>query len=225
MSTKDFIKLLTTEFQAQSNEAYASKVKAYLKDHFECYGLQAKPRREIFKVLWIDHKEFIKENWKPLVLALWKKKEREFHYAAMDILSKVEKKLEPDDIDTIEYLITHNSWWDTVDFLASHCIGQILKKDKELMYDKADEYIKSDNMWLQRTGIIFQLFYKKETDKDLLFAQLTSAMGGKEFFINKAIGWALRQYSRTNPVAVGDFIDINRAQMAHLSIKEGSKYL
>jgi len=225
MTQREFIKLATEQFELKGNKAYALKMKAYLKGRYNFFGIMATPRRETFKELWSDHKDFIKTNWKPLVLTLWKKEQREYHYMAMDILSKIEKKLEPEDIDTIEYLITHNSWWDTVDFLASHCIGNILKKDKALMYDKADMYIQSDHMWLQRTGIIFQLFYKKETDKDLLFAQLITAMGGKEFFINKAIGWALRQYSRTNPSAVAEFIDVNRAKMAHLSIKEGSKYL
>ena len=158
MTVNDFINQIEQALVDKRHVQNAKQMEAYLKQKFIFYGLKAPVRKEIFKRLWTDHKEFIKINWKPLSLALWQKDQREYQYITIDMLSKVEKKLDAEDIIDIEFMITHKSWWDTVDFLASHCIGQILKKDKELMYEKADSYINSSDMWLQRTGIIFQLF-------------------------------------------------------------------
>ncbi|NNF20457.1 MAG: DNA alkylation repair protein, partial [Saprospiraceae bacterium] len=156
---------------------------------------------------------------------LWKEEKRELQYVAMDLLGKCQKQIITEDLVTMEYLIISKSWWDTVDFLAANPVGHILKENPELKYQKSKEFIKSGNMWLQRTSLLFQLKYKNAVDEHLLYQNIMNLTGSKEFFINKAIGWSLRQYSKYNPKSVRRFIDENQAALANLSVREGSKYL
>src|SRR5690606_30371199 len=119
--------------------------------------------------------------------------------------------------------IVNQSWWDTVDAIATHCVGQYLQNYPELKEEYNAKWILSDNMWLNRTAIIFQLKYKEQTNFELLKNNIRHFAGEKEFFIKKAIGWALREYSKTNPSAIIKFLDENDLQQ--LSIREASKYL
>ncbi len=222
----DQIKFEIKEFlEANYNEAHASKMKAYLKYNFDLYGVRAPQRKVFFKSLWSNHKNEIKIIWSELTQWLWSQDMRDYHYIAMDIIGKIEKSLILKDLDIIESFIINHSWWDSVDFLASHGIGQVLKGDTELQMKVADRYMKGDNMWLQRTAIIFQLFYKEETNQDLLFAMIDETIGSTEFFINKATGWALRQYAKTNPDAVRQYVDFKRPKLSGLTLREATKYL
>lgn len=211
--------------ESNRNQEYAHKMKAYLKDRFELYGIRAPQRKTFFKTFWAEHKSEIKQNWQVLTAWLWQQEFRDYHYIAMDIIAKIEKTLTKNDLPLIETFITNHSWWDTVDFLASHGIGQILKNDEDYQLSVADRYMKSDNMWLQRSAIIFQLFYKERTNQVLLFAMIDETFDSKEFFINKATGWALRQYSKTNPEAVRQYVDLQRTKMSCLTIREATKYI
>jgi len=220
------IKSEITEFlESNYNQEYALKMKAYLKDRFELYGIKSPQRKVFTNKLWAKHKSEIKQNWKPLTKWLWNQNYRDYHYVAMDIIGRIEKSLVKEDLSLIEVFIINHSWWDTVDFLASHGIGQILKNDLNFQMETADRYMNSNNMWLQRTAIIFQLFYKESTNVDLMFAMIDETIGSKEFFINKASGWALRQYGKTNPEAVRQYVDLQRPRLSGLTIREATKYL
>ena len=120
-------------------------------------------------------------------------------------------------------MITEKSWWETVDTIDAF-VGDLVLMDsglKNLML----EWSTSDNIWLRRVSIDFQQKYKEKTDEDILENIIVANLGSEEFFINKAIGWSLRDYSKVNPKWVADFIEIYREKMAVLSIKEASKYL
>ena len=146
----------------------------------------------------------------------------EFQYLGIDYLEKVRDLLIPSDIIKIEELITTKSWWDTVDAI-NRLVGYLAKKYPQLKEDNITEWVDSDNIWLNRISIIFQLKFKEETDTEFLIrAILTNSYKG-EFFIDKAIGWALREYSKTNREWVKDFIENN--PLSKLSVREGSKYL
>ncbi len=225
MSASSLFKLISSTLKEEANPLQAPPMKAYLKNKFELFGAKGPVQKAVFKKIWNTAKEDILKNWKALVYLLWEAEEREHQYFAMEIIRKVEKKLTIDDLDDVEYWITHKSWWDTVDFLASHAVGSILKDDRFLMESVSARYFKSENLWLMRTAIIFQLFYKHNTHEFLLFALIDDTKGSKEFFINKASGWALRQYSKVNPAAVKEFIESRRSELSNLTIKEGSKYL
>lgn len=128
------------------------------------------------------------------------------HYTAVDLLRKYAKKLGPKDLPLVEELITTKSWWDTVDMLAVHVAGAVLRAHPKEIPKWNKRWITSDNMWLNRTAILFQLAWKEETNKDLLFANIERHAAHKDFFIRKAIGWALRGLAETAPDAVKAFV-------------------
>lgn len=213
---------LKTLFEQNANPAQAGPMKKYMRDQFEYLGIKS-PQNAILM------RDFIKEQGLPqldqldLVSSeLWSLPQREFQYAAMTLIGKLEKQLEPEFITTIEYLITDKSWWDTVDLLASHAIGSQFKRFPKVKEKYLKKWRKSDNFWLRRTTLLFQLGYKKETDFDLLCEIVRENLGSDEFFINKAIGWALRQYAHTNPVPVKKFVKATR-ELHPLSRREALK--
>ena len=194
-----------------------------MKGQFEYYGIKSPVRKEIAK-------EFLKSNGYPaseelesIVKEAWSLPQREVQYFTMDMLGKLAKKGPYDRIELYEYLITHKSWWDTVDYIASNLVGVHFQKYPEQILPRTDLWMKSGNMWLQRTAILFQLKYKKDTDLNLLSEYIHQLRGSKEFFINKAIGWMLREYSKTDTDWVIKFVNNN--ELAPLSRREALKWL
>ena len=129
------------------------------------------------------------------VKALWEKDEREYQYAAIDYLSRTLKKLDKAHLPLIEELIVTKSWWDTVDLLATKPVGTIARKHPEVISETIETYAFGEHLWLRRTAILFQLKYKEHTDEELLYRYIRQNQTSKEFFIQKAIGWALRELS------------------------------
>ena len=211
--------------EENQNPVDAPRMKSYMKDQYEYYGIKSPVRNVLSSRIYKEHKAFILENLEEFVHVMWNEPYREYQYIAMDVLKKSKNKLTLENLPMVEWLITQKSWWDTVDFLASTLVGYIFSKNPELIYPKVEAYLNSGNMWLQRTAVLFQLKYGQLTDKELLFDTIRQLRGGKEFFINKALGWALRQYSKYNPGAVGEFIETEKATLSGLTIREGSKYL
>ncbi|ESU25722.1 alkD protein [Flavobacterium saliperosum S13] len=182
-------------------------MEAYMKNNFSFFGIKTTPRREILKELWKTHKEEIKQNAKAIAWELFSKKEREFHYCAIEILIKeLKKSYVKEDILLIEKMIVTHSWWDSVDTIAKFLLGNYLVQFPDETENVVTKFSNSDNMWLNRSAILFQLDYKVQTDAKLLFSICEKFKGSKEFFIQKAIGWALRDYSRFNPKGVTEFV-------------------
>ena len=217
----DFNKLYEEMIQ-HKNEEQAQKMSKYMLNKFEYIGIKTPERRKIFKNFFKEYKNEEKIDWE-FVNKCWENKYREFQYIAADYLKNMKDKLTIDDIPKFKRLILEKSWWDTIDNLDM-TIGALALKDsnvnKILMEWSLDE-----NIWLRRIAIDHQLLRKEKTDIELLKKILENNLGQTEFFINKAIGWALRDYSKTNPEWVKTFIEKNRENMAKLSIKEASKYL
>lgn len=202
-----FIDDFATGLSTLSKTERIPKMEAYMKNLFPFAGVMATERRQLFKELSAGY-DLKKAGFdKDLVLTLWDKPQREFSYAALDYIALFEKKLKAENLELIEALIVSKSWWDTVDFLAVHAVGSILAKQPELISDKTSQWIAADNIWLNRTAIIFQLNYKDKTDEVLLYHCIEKVKHNKEFFIQKAIGWALRQYSRTNAEFVRNSVE------------------
>ncbi len=141
----------------------------------------------------------------------------------MRYLQKMKKLWEDDLLELAETLIVSKSWWDTVDFLASNIVGHYLIKNPELAVNEMTQWNHSGNMWKIRTSIIFQLKYKDDVNSTFLSFVILNHLGSKEFFLNKASGWALRQYSRVNPDWVRMFLSAH--DVAGLTRREGSKFL
>ncbi|MDO8753578.1 MAG: DNA alkylation repair protein, partial [Anaerolineales bacterium] len=148
--------------------------------------------------------------------------QREFQYTATSLIGKLENKLEPEFITTLEYLRVTKSWWDTVDSIAGNAVGIHFKRFPKVHEKYLKKWRKSDNFWLRRTALLFQLGYKKETDFDLLCEIIHENLGSDEFFINKAIGWALRQYAWTDPRSVKKFVKATK-ELHPLSRREALK--
>ena len=204
------------------NLEYSVRMAQYMKNHFPFYGIQSTPRRHISKQ-WLKNHPIKNETDTCAVLKLlWKKDQREFQYIGSDIAKNNKRKLTPKSIPTLEYCIRTKSWWDTVDALATHPIGIIVQHYPDLT-SLMDQWIEDKNMWIRRTALLYQLQYKEKTDQDRLFRYCELRMDESEFFIQKAIGWVLRQYSYIDPDAVIGFIDKWDGRLSNLSKREGLK--
>lgn len=214
---------LITELERNRNHENAYQMEKYMKNRFPFLGIKTPERRNIsnrfFKQTGITKEPF---NVK-FVQALWEQKEREYQNIALDYIETMLPKLGKEHLELLEKLITTKSWWDTVDMLAQKPVGKIAMESPEVIPQRITQWAHHENMWLRRTAILFQLKYKDKTNEELLYTYIKMNASSTEFFIQKAIGWALREYSKTNPVSVKLFIQEN--DLAKLSIREGSKYI
>ena len=217
----DFNKLYEEMIQ-HKNQEQAQKMSKYMLNKFEYIGIKTPERRKIFKNFFKEYKNEEKIDWE-FVNKCWENKYREFQYVAADYLKNTKDKLTIDDIPKFKQLILKKSWWDTIDNLDM-TIGALALKDSNVNKILL-EWSLDENIWLRRIAIDHQLLRKEKTNAELLEKILKNNLGQAEFFINKAIGWALRDYSKTNPEWVKNFIEENKEKMAKLSIKEASKYL
>ena len=217
----DFNKLYEEMIQ-HKNEEQAQRMSKYMLNKFEYIGIKTPERRKIFKNFFKEYKNEEKIDWE-FVNKCWENKYREFQYIGADYLKNMKDKLTIDDIPKFKRLILKKSWWDTIDNLDM-TIGALALKDSNVNKILL-EWSLDENIWLRRIAIDHQLLRKEKTDIELLEKILKNNLEQTEFFINKAIGWALRDYSKTNPEWVKNFIEKNRENMAKLSIKEASKYL
>ncbi|WP_297510412.1 DNA alkylation repair protein [Flavobacterium sp.] len=195
-------------FKQHQKTENAVPMKAYMKDNFEFLGIKATQRRDLFNTWYAQNKKSIQDNFRAYTLVLFVQPYREFHYCGMELFYKaVKKKYLPEDIHLIEHLIITHSWWDSVDFIAKYLLGGYLKQFPETIPSVIERFSAAPSLWLNRSGILFQLGYKAQTDFDLLKAECYNHKDSKEFFIQKAIGWALRDYNRFNPNGVRDFVE------------------
>jgi 3-methyladenine DNA glycosylase AlkD len=210
-------------FASYTDLLNAGKMSKYMLNQFEFFGIPSPLRKQLVS-------QFIAQNGLPgtdqideTVRIIWQMPQRELHYAIMEIASRKAYLADPGRIVLYEFMITSKSWWDTVDFIAANLVGAWLLKHKEFIVSVTENFVQSGNLWLQRTALLFQLKYKGNTDQVLLFRYINDLSGSKEFFIRKAIGWALREYSKTNPGAVLDFTNNN--ELSPLSRREALKII
>lgn len=221
---QSYLQLIESKFKTNENTEDAYFMKKYLKNLFDSYGIKTPQRKELYKEVYrelgVPAKEYIFE----LVKELWNKPHRDFQYFGMEILKKYKKKeIEENFIDLYEYMIVNKSWWDTVDTIATNLVGDYIKLYPENKQEINQKYIESSNIWLNRTAILFQLKYKDKTDTELLFSNIQKCQFSKEFFIQKSIGWALREYSKTDPETVITFVNNN--QLVSLSKREALRII
>lgn len=215
---------LKSQLEKQVDLADKTQMEEYMRNMFPYYGIKAPKRKQVLKEWMTSHKDTLKNDVRTAVTQLFSEDYRELHYCALDIAMKfMKKKYIIEDISFIENLLTKNSWWDTVDIAAKHILGNYLLQFPEKTESIVQEYSDSKNMWLNRTAIIYQLGYKEKTNKEILFRECTKHAPSQEFFIQKAIGWALREYGKSNPQAVIQFA--NATELAPLSKKEALRNL
>lgn len=223
LSPKVFAKTLRNHLELHKNPSNATAMEDYMKNHFRFFGIKTPERRALMRTFYTQYGHPKQEQVPAIVKELWAMPEREIHQVAQEIAGKYMKKAKPEIISLYEFMILNNSWWDTVDYIAIWLVGTLFKNHPEMIEEYVEKWMKSGNFWLQRTAILFQRNYKDETDETLLFGICQKLSGEKEFFIRKAIGWALREYAYTNPQAVLAFVKQN--QLSPLSSKEALKHI
>lgn len=204
------------------NPGNAAPMEAYMKNQFPFLGIKKTVLDSAVKPYINGLKKQKQINW-TFVSDLWKLPQREYQYVAMMILQVQKKQLIWEDLSKIEVLILQKSWWDTVDLMAGHLLGELGLKYPEKMSAAMLDWSTNDNIWIARSALLYQLKFKEKTHKDILATCILNNNESPEFFIRKAIGWILREYSKTNPQWVRDFINENT--LSGLSVREGSKYL
>lgn len=215
---------LERAFLRNADEEKAKKKSAYMRYLFPFFGLSTPLRRDLQKPFYKRYPLQNECELKQTLNNLWGKEQREFQYAALDLATRFHKLASSRILELYEVMIRTKSWWDTVDDIAANLVGPLVSDHPELI-KVMDRWIQDENLWIRRTALIFQLKWKEETDTERLFNYCSQLMHERDFFIRKAIGWALRQYSKTDPHAVKQFIQSNHLKLSPLSIKEGSKYV
>lgn len=214
MELNELIRLL----EDHRNEENQVGMVKYMRNQFPYLGIKTPQRRELVKEYMKELKVLSMEE----VKTLYNKPEREFKYVAIGILTKFQKNLSVENFDEIKELSLIEPWWDTIDSIGPLIYGPMALRDKEVK-EKLRELINADSIWLRRISILFQLKYKEKMDEKFLTEAILANSDTREFFLNKAIGWILREYSKTNPRFVREFIGNHK--LSALSVKEGSKYI
>lgn len=220
----NFIQNIEHDLRAKANREVAIPMEDYMKNNFSFLGIKTEERRSIFNENCTKYKDEIKSNFRSIAWSLFTMKEREFHQCGMDLIIKeIKKKYVLEDIQLIEKMLITNSWWDSVDALAKYLLGGYLQAFPLETYKIIERFSNSDNMWLNRSAIIFQLSYKEKTNFEILKSECERHKNSDEFFIQKAIGWALREYGTYNPKAVIEYV--NSTNLKPLSKREALRRL
>jgi 3-methyladenine DNA glycosylase AlkD len=213
---------LVTSYGAARDDAAAASMRAYMRDLFPFLGIASPRRRLLSREVVAGLPRPGEDDLRAVALGCWQLPEREYQYFACEWLRRHAAVCSPGFLATARTLITEKSWWDTVDTLAAHLVGRIVVRHPSAV-STMDEWIAADNMWLARTALLHQLSYKESTDEARLFRYCLLQAGHRDFFIRKAIGWALRQYAWTEPAAVRQFVAAHAGVLSPLSVREALK--
>lgn len=224
MALVDRLDHLTADLVAAAEPDRAPEMRAYMRDRFDFLGVPAPARRRLSTELLRAAKTAPAAELVVFADACWAAEHRELQYVATDALRAGAARLRPADIDHLQHYLTTKSWWDTVDLLAAWVVGPLVLAHPHLVA-VMDRWIDDGNLWLARTAIIHQLSYKGDTDGDRLFRYAETRADDTDFFLRKAIGWALRQYAREEPERVRSFVESNRDRLSGLTVREALKHL
>lgn len=220
LSSTAYYTLVRETFRAHGNPEVAQGQMAYMRHQFEFFGLKMPAWMGLTKTIHAQNGIPDGEDLKMLIRLCFEDEHREMHYFGLETLQKTLKKQPPECIDFLEELILTRSWWDTVDWI-NKLVGLHFRQHPQLIPPTIERWMASENIWLQRVCMIFQLTYKDKTDAALLFKNITRLAGSKEFFLQKGAGWALRQYAKTNPEDVLEFVE--KTRLAPLTRREALK--
>ncbi|WP_405578923.1 DNA alkylation repair protein [Streptomyces sp. NBC_01092] len=213
---------LVATYGAAADPERAVSMRAYMKDVAPFLGLTTPVRRALTRTVVQGTPRPDEADCTAIALRCWQLPEREYHYFAVDHLRRHVGRCSSGFLPVARHLAATVSWWDTVDALAAHVVGGLVAADPELKADM-DAWIADDDLWVARTALLHQLRYKERTDTERLFAYCLRQSGHTDFFIRKAIGWCLREYAKTDPEAVRDFLAREQGRFAPLSVREALK--
>ncbi|MET7621383.1 DNA alkylation repair protein [Streptomyces sp. NPDC005408] len=215
---------LTAVYPTGADATRAEGAGAYMKGIAPFLGLYTAARRELSRTVLEGTTAPDEADCTAIALRCWALPEREYHYFAVDYLRRHVKRCSSGFLPVVRHLVVTLSWWDTVDALASHVVGPLVTADPRLK-SVMDSWIEDDDLWVARTALLHQLRHKDATDTGRLFAYCLRRADHPDFFIRKAIGWCLREYAKSDPDAVREFVERHRDRLAPLSVREALKNL
>ncbi|MGP3948066.1 DNA alkylation repair protein [Streptomyces sp. 7N604] len=218
------IERLTAVYPSAADPVRAEGAAAYMKGIAPFLGIPTTERRALSRTVLAGTARPGEADCTAIALRCWQLPEREYQYFAVDYLRRYAGRCSSGFLPVARHLVATKSWWDTVDLLAAHVVGPLVAADRRLVA-AMDEWIADDDMWIARTALLHQLRFKGDTDADRLFAYCLRQSRHPGFFIRKAIGWALREYAKTDPHAVRSFVESARDRLAPLSVREALKNL
>ncbi len=221
-NTRMLVKRLVDRLELISNEDIAAGQSAYMRNQFAFFGVKTPERKLIQKEFFQSQLLPPIEELDEVIQFLWDQPQRELQHTAMDLVEKYHRRFRREDLSLLEYMVSHKQWWDTIDTVATKLMGAYFKMYPSERVLAVDRWLKGDDFWLHRCGILFQLKYKRDTDTDLLARAILPVRQSNEFFIQKAIGWVLREYRKTNPPWVDAFL--NAHDFKPLSRREALKH-
>lgn len=225
---EQFVSAISRALKPIADPALRPWMRAYMKNQFEFFGIKTPMRRAATAELIRAQKDTTAADLLRAARMLWALPEREYQFVAIDLLGKHVKTLSSKHLRALFALVQNKSWWDTVDSLAATVIGRIvlngLAENPEIQCEM-DKALSSQNLWVRRVAILHQLGWRSQTDSQRLFKYALACGHEKEFFIRKAIGWALRDYARHSPKEVRAFLRANRDRLSPLTMREAAKHL
>jgi 3-methyladenine DNA glycosylase AlkD len=222
-SKADLISTIASRLREHADPEKAPQMQAYMKSEMPYLGIQTPLRRALCKEVFADFPLMSFEEWQRTVLRIWREATfREERYAAIGLASQPDYReyRSMNALPLFEEMIVSGAWWDYVDGIATGPVAEILQRSPKGMSRRMRSWSKSGDIWKQRTSIICQLGFKDRTDLDLLYDCIEPSMGEKEFFLRKGIGWALREYAKTDPHEVVRYVTANRDRLSPLSRRE-----
>lgn len=215
---------LQDAFGRHADPERAVAMSAYMRAQFPFLGLPSPVRRTVTREALAGLKPAGEHDIVEALARLWALPEREYQYAGADLAVRYIALCGPSSLARLEHAIVTRPWWDTVDTLAAHCVGPLVQKYPQLT-KVMDRWAADEDMWRARTAILHQLRAKDATDEGRLFSYCLLRAADREFFIRKAIGWALREYSKSNGEAVRQFVTEHEAELSGLSRREALLWL
>lgn len=221
------IEWVQTSLAEMANPDKAEKMAAYLKTDMPFYGVQKPDRAIINRGLKPQLKSRVQteEDYRALVLGLWRLPHREEKYTGIFVARYCKAFVQPSCLDLYEQMLREGAWWDFVDEICTNLVGDLHRKHTDAIQPIMDQWIEDPDFWIRRSAILCQLKHKDQTNEDVLFRYCLTCADETEFFIRKAIGWALREYAKTRPDAVASFLALHKDKLSGLSYREASKHL
>jgi 3-methyladenine DNA glycosylase AlkD len=223
-SPEELVAFVQSRFVTVADPSKAGIMAAYMRTNQPFYGVQAAGVDTVMREALALFPCRDRSSYERHVLALWRLPHREERYLAIRY-ARQKKFIGPESLRLYERLIREGAWWDQVDEAAAHLVGGALGKAPAQVEPVLDRWIADPHMWIRRAAVLAQLRLGRAVNEEMLFRYCLLLAGEREFFIRKAIGWALREYSKTAPDAVAAFLESNRDRLSPLSLREGAKHL
>jgi 3-methyladenine DNA glycosylase AlkD len=221
----EVISFLASELASVGDPQRAADMARYMKTDMPFYGVTNPERKKIYRELRRRYPIDNRAGYVAAIEALWERPHREEKYCAITLAVDYPEYITIGSVPLYRRMIVEGAWWDFVDDIAIRLVGRVLLDDRARMHPKLDRWINDPNMWIRRTAILSQIKHKDRTDQEQLFGYCLDRAHENEFFIRKAIGWALREYAKTAPDAVRRFALAHREELSGLSFREATKHI